>query len=86
MLPSKTDDAYSKKANDWSSISRESDADSLSWMLMSFVENLAAHRAQVLMTILPTAVAYGVAELEPTREHLKVRSFLTESYRSISPV
>jgi hypothetical protein len=35
-------------------------------------ENLAAHRAHILGATLPAAVAYGVAEVEPTREPLRV--------------
>jgi hypothetical protein len=35
-------------------------------------DNLAAHRVQILGAILPAAVAYGVTEVEPTREPLRV--------------
>jgi hypothetical protein len=35
-------------------------------------ENLAVHRARILASILPSAVAYGVAEVEPIREPLRV--------------
>jgi hypothetical protein len=39
--------------------------------LNSLPENLAAHRTQLLTSILPVAVIHGVAEMEPEREPLK---------------
>jgi hypothetical protein len=35
-------------------------------------ENLAAHRAQILASILPTAMMYGAMEVDPERDPLKV--------------
>jgi hypothetical protein len=43
-------------------------------------ENLAAHRGQILGAILPTAVAYGVAEVEPAREPLRVFQSFEPTY------
>jgi hypothetical protein len=53
-------------------MSRKSEAGALRIATNDGTENLAAHRAQILGAILPTAVAYGVAEVEPTREPLRV--------------
>jgi hypothetical protein len=36
------------------------------------IENLAAHRAQMLASILPTAMMYGAMEVHPERDALKV--------------
>jgi hypothetical protein len=35
-------------------------------------ENLASHRTQLLVAILPNALTYGVTETVPEREQLKV--------------
>src|SRR6266576_5147183 len=35
---------------------------------------MASHRAQLLLTLLPTALAFGVQDVEPEIELLKVRS------------
>jgi hypothetical protein len=37
-----------------------------------FSESLTAHRAQTLLTILPVALQYGLAEADPENEPLKV--------------
>jgi hypothetical protein len=42
-----------------------------------FQENLASHRAEVLSERLPMALAYGLAEMEPDEEPLKVSILLT---------
>jgi hypothetical protein len=42
-----------------------------------FLENLASHRAEVLSERLPIALAYGLAEIEPDEEPLKVRPSMT---------
>lgn len=34
---------------------------------------MAAHRAQLLSTLLPNALAFGYQELDPEREPLKVK-------------
>jgi hypothetical protein len=39
---------------------------------MECTENLAAHRMQQILAILPTALVAGVAELDPEIEPLKV--------------
>jgi hypothetical protein len=41
-------------------------------LIVHHAENIAAHRAQILTAILPVAVAFGVAEIEPDREPLRV--------------
>jgi hypothetical protein len=41
-------------------------------LIAHHAENLAAHRAQILTAILPVAVAFGAAEVEPDREPLRV--------------
>jgi hypothetical protein len=35
---------------------------------------MASHRAQLLLTLLPTALAFGMQDVEPEIEPLKVRS------------
>ena len=39
-----------------------------------FLETMASHRAQLLLTLLPTALAFGMQDVEPEIEPLKVRS------------
>ena len=34
---------------------------------------MASHRAQLLLTLLPTALAFGMQDMEPEIEPLKVR-------------
>ena len=40
-------------------------------------ETLAAHRAQRLLSLLPCALAFGLSEVEPKPEPLKVLLFVT---------
>ena len=40
-------------------------------------ENMASHRAQLLLQLLPMALAYGASEIEPQVEPLKVRILST---------
>ncbi|KIJ09825.1 hypothetical protein PAXINDRAFT_102165 [Paxillus involutus ATCC 200175] len=60
------------KANDWGALSRK-----VSYLLDShvpdtdFAETMASHRAQVLLSLLPKALEYGLQETEPETEPLK---------------
>jgi hypothetical protein len=60
------------QTSDWGSMSRTCSLLPLDIGPDCATENLAVHRARILESILPSAVAYGVAEVEPIREPLKV--------------
>ena len=47
-------------------------------------ETLAAHRAQRLMSMLPNALAFGLAEVDPEAEPLKVISIISSSKMPIT--
>ena len=44
------------------------------WVADSFPATMASHRAQLLLTLLPIALAFGMQDAEPKLEPLKVRS------------
>ena len=62
------------QANDWGALSRAIILFHLFFFTDSPVETMAAHRAQLLLTLLPTALAFGMQDVEPDIELLKVGS------------
>ena len=44
------------------------------WVAESFLATMTSHRAQLLLTLLPIALAFGMQDVEPKIEPLKVRS------------
>ena len=62
------------QANDWGALTRAIPSFCSAWLLISLPETMASHRAQLLLTLLPTALAFGMQDVEPEIELLKVRS------------